>query len=180
MYKIIGADGREYGPISLEILRQWISEGRANSETKVLPEGATEWKKLGELPEFAVGTTQPSSPTAPTAPAPVSPTPPMPGPIGALPVPARNNPLAITGLVLGIISITIGLCCYGLPFNIAGAICSAIALAQIKKDPQHERGEGIAIAGLVLSLLSLIFAVLLVAFYFSMGSSNLLHRLKRL
>ena len=178
MYKIIGADGREYGPISLEVLRQWISEGRANSETKILPEGATEWKKLGELPEFASGPSQPSAPTPAPGPAAAAPSPP--GPISALPTPARNNPLAITGLVLGIISITIGLCCYGLPFNIAGAICSAIALAQIKKDPQHERGEGIAIAGLVLSLLSLIFAVLLMAFYFSMGSSNLLHRLRRL
>ena len=27
MYKIIGADGKEYGPISLEVLRQWIAEG---------------------------------------------------------------------------------------------------------------------------------------------------------
>jgi hypothetical protein len=178
MYKIIGADGREYGPISLEVLRQWISEGRANSETKILPEGTTEWKKLGDLPEFSADPSQLSAPTPVPGPAAATPSPP--GPISALPTPARNNPLAITGLVLGIISITIGLCCYGLPFNIAGAICSAIALAQIKKDPQHERGEGIAIAGLVLSLLSLIFAVLLVAFYFSMGSSNLLHRLRRL
>src|SRR5437899_3501396 len=54
MYKIIGADGREYGPISAEQLRQWIAEGRANAQTKVLPEGTTEWKSLSELPEFSV------------------------------------------------------------------------------------------------------------------------------
>ena len=101
-------------------------------------------------------------------------------PTRALPSSPRTNPLAITGLVLGIISITVGLCCYGLPFNIAGAIFSAIGLAQIKKDPQRERGEGVAVAGLVLSLLSLVFAVLLMAFYFSFGSSNLFHRLRRL
>jgi hypothetical protein len=53
MYKIIGADGKEYGPITVEQLRQWIAEGRANLQTQVLPEGATEWKTVGQLPEFA-------------------------------------------------------------------------------------------------------------------------------
>ncbi len=168
MYKIIGADGREYGPISMDVLRQWVAEGRANSETKVLIENATEWKRLVDLPEFAPAT--PVSQPAPAA---------APSPISALPVSPRTNSLAITGLVLGVISITIGLCCYGLPFNIAGAICSAIALAQIKNHPESERGEGVAIAGLVLSLLSLVFAVLLVILYFSFGSSGFLHRLRR-
>ena len=53
MYKIIGADGKEYGPITAEQLRQWITEGRANLQTQVLPEGATEWKMVSQLPEFA-------------------------------------------------------------------------------------------------------------------------------
>src|SRR5437660_2491427 len=54
MYKIIGADGREYGPITADQLRQWIAEGRANAQSKVLAEGATEWKSLSEFPEFNV------------------------------------------------------------------------------------------------------------------------------
>jgi hypothetical protein len=53
MYKIIGADQKEYGPVSAEQLRQWMAEGRVNVQTRVLPEGATEWKALGHLPEFA-------------------------------------------------------------------------------------------------------------------------------
>src|SRR5437016_9096782 len=53
MYRIIGTDGKEYGPVTADQVRQWITEGRANAETKALPEGATEWKRLGELPEFA-------------------------------------------------------------------------------------------------------------------------------
>jgi GYF domain 2 len=53
MYKIIGADGKEYGPITAEQLRQWLAEGRANLQTQVLPEGATSWTTLGQLPEFA-------------------------------------------------------------------------------------------------------------------------------
>ena len=53
MYKIIGADGKEYGPVTTEQLRQWITEGRSNAQTQVQSEGGTEWKPLGTLPEFA-------------------------------------------------------------------------------------------------------------------------------
>ena len=53
MFKIIGADGKEYGPVTAEQLKQWLAEGRVNPQTKVLPEGATEWRTLAEIPEFA-------------------------------------------------------------------------------------------------------------------------------
>lgn len=46
MYKIIGADGREYGPVSGEELRRWATEGRINAQTLIQPEGNTEWKAL--------------------------------------------------------------------------------------------------------------------------------------
>src|SRR5437870_4027465 len=52
-YKIIGGDGKEYGPISAEQLRQWISEGRLSAQSSVRVEGSTEWKLLGTLAEFA-------------------------------------------------------------------------------------------------------------------------------
>src|SRR5687768_5827322 len=53
MYKIIGADQKEYGPVSADQMRQWIREGRVGAQTRVLPEGTTEWKTLGEIPELA-------------------------------------------------------------------------------------------------------------------------------
>lgn len=65
MYKMMGADGREYGPISVEQLRQWIGEGRANAQTSVQAEGSTEWKTLGELPEFADAFSAPTAPPIP-------------------------------------------------------------------------------------------------------------------
>src|SRR5262245_25363178 len=52
-YKIIGVDRKEYGPIGPEQIRLWLAEGRLNGQTLVLAEGATEWKPLGALPEFA-------------------------------------------------------------------------------------------------------------------------------
>ena len=53
MYKILGGDGKEYGPVSADTLRQWMAEGRANAQTQVQPEGASGWVALGSLPEFA-------------------------------------------------------------------------------------------------------------------------------
>ena len=34
MYKIIGGDGKEYGPIDEASLRQWIQEGRLNAQSQ--------------------------------------------------------------------------------------------------------------------------------------------------
>jgi hypothetical protein len=64
MYKILGGDGKEYGPISADTVRQWVNEGRANAETQVQPEGAG-WIALGQLPEFAALFAAPAIPTIP-------------------------------------------------------------------------------------------------------------------
>ena len=53
MYKIIGADHREYGPATADEIRQWIREGRANGQTLIQPEGGTEWRPLATFPELA-------------------------------------------------------------------------------------------------------------------------------
>jgi hypothetical protein len=53
MYKILGSDGNEYGPLSTEKIKQWISEERVEKKTPVLPDGAADWVFLSSLPEFA-------------------------------------------------------------------------------------------------------------------------------
>ena len=53
MYKVIGVDGKEYGPVSAEQLREWIAGGRANGQSMVQAEGTEGWKPLAQLPEFA-------------------------------------------------------------------------------------------------------------------------------
>jgi TM2 domain-containing membrane protein YozV len=55
MYKIIGGDGREYGPVSAEQLKQWVAEGRAGPNTKVREEGNSEWKLLSSVAELTTG-----------------------------------------------------------------------------------------------------------------------------
>jgi hypothetical protein len=52
-YKVMGADRVEYGPVSAEEIRQWITEGCVNSETKLQAEGGSEWTRLADVPEFA-------------------------------------------------------------------------------------------------------------------------------
>jgi hypothetical protein len=53
MFTIIGADGKEYGPVSADKLREWIASGRANAQTQARRDGETAWSTLGSLPEFA-------------------------------------------------------------------------------------------------------------------------------
>ena len=138
MYKIIGADGREYGPVASGQVRQWIAEGRASGQTQALAPGATEWKPLGALPEFAGQF--------------ASPVPPMMGP-----VPGRltgTNSFATAGLIFGILSVTCCWCCC--PFGILGLVCSLIGLSQINRHPERYTGRGLAITGLILSAASLV------------------------
>jgi hypothetical protein len=167
MYYIIGADGREYGPVTSEQLRQWIAEGRANAQSKVRAENSSEWKLLGEFTDLSplLSPTNPPSSVA-SSPAPFSVT-----------TPPKTNQMAIAGLVLGILSVTASCCCYGLPFNVVGIICSLMALSQISKDPLTQQGKGLAIAGLVLSIVSILMAVALLVF--SLTGTDLLRKLNR-
>lgn len=53
MYKIIGADKKEYGPVSTEQLREWIQQGRVSAQTLAQAEGQTDWRPIIAFPEFA-------------------------------------------------------------------------------------------------------------------------------
>ena len=139
MYKIIGSDGKQYGPVTAETLREWITQGRVESRTSVLPDGATEWTFVGLLPEFSGNFSGP--PPVITAPKPA-------------PLSSRGtNGFATAGFVCGLISIV---CCCGCPFNILGLIFSIIALVQINKQVEKQDGWGLAFAGLMCSGVSLL------------------------
>jgi len=146
MYRIIGSDGRTYGPATADQLREWIAEGRADAQTQVWTEGASQWRPLAEYAEFApLLAMRPPSLAAPgTACSAARPPSPL---------------LATASLVMGLLSLTCGLCCcYGLPFNLLGIVFALVALAQMRHQPWPRAGRGQAIAGLVLSLLSLALA----------------------
>ena len=140
MYNIVGADGKQYGPVSLEQMRQWVAEGRINAQTQVQAAGAAEWKPAAELPEInsllaaraampapAAGLLAPSEPVAP------------------------QKGLAVTSLVLGILAFPT---CFltGIP----AIICGHIAQSRARREPAQYGGVGMATAGLVLGYLSVV------------------------
>ena len=103
MYRIIGADGKTYGPVNLQQLRQWLAQGRVESRTPVFVDGAADWSFLGLLPELAgdfAGTPPPIGAVKPVAAA-----------------PRGTNSLATAGLVCGLLAWT---CCCCVPFNLFG------------------------------------------------------------
>ncbi len=65
MFTILGADGKEYGPVTAAKIHEWINGGRANLSTKAKRADEGVWKTLGEFAEF-------SAPPAAAAPAPAS------------------------------------------------------------------------------------------------------------
>jgi len=66
MYTIIGGDGREYGPVTADQVRAWLSGGRANLQTKIKVEGSVEWRSVADFPEIT-GAAAPAAPGAPPA-----------------------------------------------------------------------------------------------------------------
>lgn len=52
MYRMIGVDGKEYGPVTLEQLRQWMTEGRVFGQTLVKGEGTGGWIPAAQMPEL--------------------------------------------------------------------------------------------------------------------------------
>src|SRR5437870_13529891 len=59
-YKVIGADGKEYGPATTDDLRRWYIEGRIGKENYLLQIGTDEqWRRLEEVFDLS-GWTAPS------------------------------------------------------------------------------------------------------------------------
>jgi prepilin-type processing-associated H-X9-DG protein len=138
MYKLLGSDQKEYGPISADQLRAWIAQGRANARSKVQAAGSTEWKLLTEFPEFADALKAMGGTAPPQAAA----------------APAKTSGLAITSLVLG---------CAGLfscgTTALVGLVLGIVALIRINKSKGQLGGQGFALAGTIVSAVFLLMGV---------------------
>jgi TM2 domain-containing membrane protein YozV len=94
MYRIVGKDGQQYGPVTAEQLRGWIAENRANAQTLAQADGTQEWKPLGSFAEFASDLKPP--PVSASAPPTITPPPPA-----ADPRASNKIPAGICGILLG-------------------------------------------------------------------------------
>jgi len=136
MYKIVGADKKEYGPVSIEQVRNWIKQGRSNAQTLISFEGGP-WKPLATFPEF-------SSDLQP---------PPVAGLSSRYAAPARKNSAAVCGLVFSIL----GLLCCPLGASIIGIVCGAIGYSQIKDSPErYATGKNVALAAIIIGALGVL------------------------
>ena len=138
MYKMRGADQQEYGPVTADVLRQWIAQGRVAAHTLIQAEGRSDWQPLASLPEFAA-----------------DPAPPGPGATSApvvRPAPTKTSGLAITSLVCGVLG------CLGIT-ALTGLILGIVALVKINKSQGRLGGKGLAIAGICVSGVMLFFSI---------------------
>jgi len=134
-YQVVGTDGKEYGPISKDVLRQWIAQRRVVATTSTQVVGGGEWRPLASYPEFTEALAAVQAP-------------PVAGQIGSvLPPPAgpsKTSRLAIAALVCGLLGFLV------LP-ALAGLLLGVMALIKISKSQGVLRGQGLAIVGIVLS-----------------------------
>jgi len=147
MYKITGSDGKEYGPITLDQLQQWIAQGRVNAQTRVQGPDSADWKMASEFPEL--GSAFGSTGIPPASPPPLPPSPTV----------EQAKGLAIASLVLGLTSIVL---CLGVLTGIPAIICGHIAHNRSRHLPAQYGGAGLAVAGLVMGYASLVITVLVI------------------
>lgn len=137
MYRIIGADDKEYGPVDAGKIRQWLHEGRLNRLSRVRPEGDSDWEVIGARVEFA--DLFPPLPVAASKPA---------------------DPAEMCGLARA------SLICGGLGFTglgaIAGLVLGLAAHARIRQSEGRLSGSTLATAGIVLSLIFMLLWLLAV------------------
>ena len=129
MYKIIGADGQQYGPVTAEQLRLWIADGRLNARSLIQAEGATEWKPLSACPEF-VGDLKPPTPPPGLGSAlqPFPPAPPYAPPAPVNPAIAAKASSKIAAGICGVLLGSLGVHKFILGYSGTGGIMLGVTL----------------------------------------------------
>jgi len=144
MFKLLGTDKKEYGPVSAEQIQAWIAQGRANARTQLQAVGSIDWKPLAEFPEFAAALQQSGGAAVLSAAATET------QPAAA---PPKTSRLAVTSLVLG----CLGLLTCGIT-SLVGLVLGIIALVRINQSKGQLGGQGLALAGTIVSAVFLLLA----------------------
>ena len=187
----VGKNGQQTGPFTLDQLKAKYASGEILPTDLVWKEGTADWKPASTFAELAapapeptpsassfgggMGSSTPVSTAVDPSPTVLPPATPIPGTVNMaypMAVGPKPNPMAITGLVLGIVSILMVCCCYGFPFNVAGIVFSIIGMNQIKSDPVNQLGKGLALTGLILSIVSIVIGLGLLAFGVTANAMN--------
>jgi prepilin-type processing-associated H-X9-DG protein len=135
-YTVIGSDQKQYDSITADNIRSWITDGRLNAQSLMREENDTEFRQLSAFPEFVDAFAVKTS---------VSIAPPH-LPAAASAGPVKTSGMAIASLVLGIL----GLFTCGIAALI-GLILGIIAMVKVKNSGGRLGGNGIALAGVIVS-----------------------------
>ena len=105
-YRIIGGDGREYGPSSLDEIREWIVDGRVAPSTKVWESDDGQWLPAAQRPELRWDLPVPNAPP-PVLPSAGGISMPMPAPI----------PLRVAAFLFDIVAVGLAVWLVSLPWE---------------------------------------------------------------
>ena len=142
MFKIIGADQKEYGPVATSQIRQWITDGRLNAATRAQRADGGDWQPLSAFEEFAdlfnpAGAAPASSsppPGAPGAPA-----------FSSTPMPTATREIALSAIkgpaIALIIVASLGIAYY--LFNGLFVLATGRHDSHHTAQPQHDSGHAL-------------------------------------
>ena len=144
-YRIIGADLREYGPVDVKEIREWINEGRADANTLVCEMDEKQWIRLRDLPMVAGDLTKraPGISTMSTS---------------------EGGTIQINYLIPAILCTIF--CC--LPFGVAGILFAAQANSKAQQGDLNGAGVAASRAKLM-CILSFVLGLLTLVYWFSSG-----------
>ena len=164
MYKIIGADGKEYGPVTIEQLRDWLTQKRLSAQTRILAPGSTEWRPAVEVPELA----------ALFSPTPVAPVREVAPPIlSASQVRQPRKGMALLSFVLGLSSVVL---CLSIIAALPAIVLGHIARSRAKRSPEKYAGSGFGLAGIILGYVSIFATLIFVTMVIQLAPQNQVRR----
>jgi hypothetical protein len=143
MFRMIGGDGQEYGPVPAAQVKEWIVEGRADGQTLVRREGSQDWQQLSAIPELSGMPSSGSLLPPPLPPSPVSNSDPA-----MVIIPYKNMP-ALISYYLAVFSIVP---CVGILLGFAAVVLGIMGLKRASERPEA-RGKVHAWVGIVLGAL---------------------------
>jgi len=144
--------GAQQGPVDLVTLQQLVATGQVAASEYAITEGGAEWQPVSSLPQLAgviTGLTSIANGDMSNS---------SNHSTGSQQSQGANG-LAIAGFVIALISLPFGCLCglFSLPMSVLALIFSAIAVAG-----KNTSQRGLAIAGLVISIVAMIVAVVMV------------------
>lgn len=164
----VGRNNQPLGQFTEAEIREGLERGTFFTNDLTWGQGMAEWKPLDQVFGFAAAYTLSTPLTAigPTAmgsiPPPVTVHPPGHFGIGVMPAPGT----AMASVVLGAVAlVSFFLCFVGGLLAVPGVICGHMALTRIRRSGDLMQGRGMAIAGLVMSYLTIAIGVGLILIF---------------